>query len=74
MDVQKTFKSWSCAAGSTDLECVLTVKLKAVLYPSNAPIIYDLTGLGVSFRDLKQAVRGRDELEVTCIARKGRRG
>lgn len=56
-------------AGSTDLECVLTVKLELVFYASNVPIIHDLTGLGVAFRDLKQAVCGRDKLEVTCIAR-----
>lgn len=59
--------------GSTDLECVLTVKLEAVLYSCNAPVIYDLTGLGVAFRDLEQAVCGRDELEVTCIVRTGKR-
>lgn len=47
------------------LECVLTVKLELVFYASNVPIIHDLTGLGVAFRDLKQAVRGRDKLEVT---------
>lgn len=57
----------------THLECELSVKLEAVLYSCNAPIIYDLTGLGGAFRDLEQAVCGRDKLEVACIVRTGQR-
>lgn len=63
----------SCTAPSTDLESVLTVKLEAVLYSFNLPIIYDLTRLGVAFRDLEQAVCGRDKLVVTCDARGDKR-
>lgn len=64
--------SFSFITGSTDLECVLRVKLEAALYSCNAPVIYDLTGLGVAFRDLEQAVCGRDKLEVAWIARTGK--
>lgn len=59
--------------GATDLESVLTVKFEAVLYPRNCPVIYDLAGFSAALRDLKQAVRGRDKLEVTCVNRKGKR-
>lgn len=65
--------SCSCTAASTDLKSVLTVKLEAVLYSCNVPIIYDLARLGVAFRDLEQAVCGRDKLEVTCDAKAGER-
>lgn len=58
---------------TTDLECVVTVKQEAFLYSCNVPIVYDLTGLGVAFRDLEQAVCSRDKLEVTCSARAGQR-
>lgn len=60
--------SWSYTATLTDLESVLTVKLEAVLYSPNVPIIHDLARFGVAFRDLEQAVCGRDKLEVTCDA------
>lgn len=64
---------FSSTVGCADLECVLTVKLEAVFYTCNAPVVYDLTGLGVAFRDFEQAVGGRDKLEVTCIARTGKK-
>lgn len=68
-------ETWSCshAAVSTHLKSVLTVKLEGVLYSCNAAIVYDLARLGDAFRDLEQAVCGRDKLEVTCDGTTGKR-
>lgn len=67
-DIICTQKLLSCShiAAFTDLESILTVELKVVLYSGNVAIIHGLTSVSVAFRDLEQAVCGRDKFEVTC--------
>lgn len=53
---------------TTDLEGILTVKDEAIPHPGDVSIVHHLTGCPGTPGNFKQAVCGRDELEVPFVA------